>query len=146
MTEEEIEVVAEELAKAGGTAWHPGRQQGPLMRVVSDRYRDRARLAIAALERYRASRMEGPTRAQPAVSTAVLGVAANSNNDPDSPVRAGCTVVYRPPGERRAYPCRVEKVEGNRAYLVPHLASCTGWVSLERLWPALVTKEAQQDG
>src|SRR3954463_7575787 len=54
MTEQEIEVVAEELAKIGGTSWYPGREHGPLMRVVSDRYRDRARIAIAALDRLRA--------------------------------------------------------------------------------------------
>src|SRR3954471_2147771 len=53
VTEDEIEVVAEELAKAGGLSWYPGRQHGSLLRVVSDRYRDRARLAIAALDRCR---------------------------------------------------------------------------------------------
>jgi hypothetical protein len=31
MTAEEIEVVAEELAKSSGTSWNPGRVQGPLM-------------------------------------------------------------------------------------------------------------------
>jgi hypothetical protein len=54
VTEDEVEAVAEELAKAGGVAWYPGRSRGPLLRIVSDRYRDRARLAIAALDRYRA--------------------------------------------------------------------------------------------
>ena len=54
MTEEEIEAVAEELAKAGGLSWHPGRTRGPLLRTVSERYRDRARLAIEALDRLRA--------------------------------------------------------------------------------------------
>lgn len=33
MTEEEVDVVAEELAKMGGTAWYPGRQQGSLLRA-----------------------------------------------------------------------------------------------------------------
>ena len=56
MTDEEIEAVAEELAKAGGTSWYPGRTRGALLRPVSERYRDRARLAIAALERVRAGR------------------------------------------------------------------------------------------
>ena len=56
MTEEEIEVVAEELAKIGGVTWYPGREKGSLIRVVCDRYRDRARVAIEALERYRAGR------------------------------------------------------------------------------------------
>ena len=45
MTEEEIEIVAEELAKIGGVTWYPGREKGTLMRVVCDRYRDRARVA-----------------------------------------------------------------------------------------------------
>jgi hypothetical protein len=54
MTEEEIEAVAEELAKAGGLSWYPGRTRGPLLRTVSERYRDRARLAIEALDRVRA--------------------------------------------------------------------------------------------
>ena len=53
MTEEEIEIVAEELAKIGGVAWYPGRETGTLVRVVCDRYRDRAKVAIAALDRYR---------------------------------------------------------------------------------------------
>jgi hypothetical protein len=39
VTEDEIEAVAEELAKAGGVAWYPGHQRGPLLKVVSDRYR-----------------------------------------------------------------------------------------------------------
>jgi len=56
MTEEEIEVVAEELAKIGGVSWYSGREKGSLVRVVCDRYRERARLAIEALERCRAIR------------------------------------------------------------------------------------------
>ena len=54
MSEEEVECVAEELAKVGGVAWYPGREPNAILRVVSDRYRDRARVAIAALERLRA--------------------------------------------------------------------------------------------
>jgi hypothetical protein len=34
MTDEEIEVVAEELAKSGGLSWYPGRTPGPLMPVL----------------------------------------------------------------------------------------------------------------
>ena len=49
MNEAEVEIVAEELAKLGGTAWYPGRESGPLLRIVHERYRDRARAAIAAL-------------------------------------------------------------------------------------------------
>ena len=55
MTEEEVDVVAEELAKIGGTAWYPGRQQGLLLREVTERYREQARAVITALERRRDS-------------------------------------------------------------------------------------------
>jgi len=132
MTEEEIELVAEELAKIGGVSWYPGREQGTLMRVVTDRYRDRARIAIEALDRYRASR-----------NTAV--VQDNGRSEPSRPspssrttsneIRPGSTVVYRPPGDRRAYPCRVVEIEGSRAYLAPILRACTDWVSIEHLTP-----------
>ena len=56
MTDEEIEAVAEELAKIGGLSWYPGRTDGPLLRPISERYRDRARVAIAALDRVRAGK------------------------------------------------------------------------------------------
>jgi hypothetical protein len=53
MTDEEIEVVAEELAKSGGTSCYPGRVQGPLMRVVTEHYREQACAVIAALDHLR---------------------------------------------------------------------------------------------
>jgi hypothetical protein len=53
----------------------------------------------------------------------------------DSGIRVGVTVVYRPPGEQRAYPCRVEKIEGGRAYLVPFLRPWTSWVPVRDLTP-----------
>lgn len=133
VTEDEVEAVAEELAKAGGAAWYPGRTRGPLLRIVSDRYRDRARLAIAALDRYRAhktgvaspdSTKAVPTAGQPEASTAG-----------DNAIRVGTTVVYRPPGEQRAYPCRVDKIEGGQAYLVPFLRPWTSWVPIQSLTP-----------
>jgi len=130
MTEEEIEIVAEELAKIGGVSWYPGREQGTLMRVVTDRYRDRARVAIEALDRYRAIQ-----------KASVLQ--DNGHSEPYTPSRSPCavsgeikpgsTVVYRPPGDRRAYPCRVVEIEGSRAYLAPILRACTDWVSIEYL-------------
>jgi len=137
MTEEEIEVVAEELAKIGGVSWYPGREKGDLIRVVCDRYRDRARLAIEALERYRAGRdaslvqdnERGPGTAAPDYS---------HNED----IRPGSTVIYRPPGDRRAYPCRVVEIEGNRAYLAPILRACTEWVSIEHLVPSRTADKA----
>ncbi|PVE24359.1 hypothetical protein DC522_10850 [Microvirga sp. KLBC 81] len=130
MTEEEIEIVAEELAKIGGVSWYPGREKGTLMRVVSDRYRDRARIAIEALDRYRASKNASV-------------VQDNGHREPHTPytesnkdeIRPGSTVVYRPPGDRRAYSCRVVEIEGSRAYLAPILRACTDWVSIEYLTP-----------
>jgi hypothetical protein len=36
---DEVQIVAEELAKVGGVSWYPGRGPGSLTRVVTDRYR-----------------------------------------------------------------------------------------------------------
>jgi hypothetical protein len=131
MTDEEVEAVAAELAKAGGVSWHAGQEHGPL-KLVMDRYRDRARLAIATLERIRAARQDispGPCKAdQPGPST-------QANLEPVSSdvVSEGSLVLYSPPGDKRTYPCRVEKLVGDRAYLVPDIPTCTGWVDLENL-------------
>ena len=128
MTEDEVEVVAAELAKAGGVAWHPGRERGPLKHVVN-RYRDRARLAIAALNRLRA----GQQGADPADSI------ENSPYEPSSgalsahSIQVGSIVLYRPPGDRRAYPCRVNMVEGSRVHLMPDIKACTGWIDVAQL-------------
>ena len=48
----------------------------------------------------------------------------------------GATVIYRPLGDRRAYPCRIVEIQGDRTYLAPILRTCVGWVSLERLQPS----------
>ena len=132
VTEDEVEAVAEELAKAGGVAWYPGRARGPLLRIVSDRYRDRARLAIAALDRYRAHKagMAPPDSIEVGQPEQPQASAAS-----ESTLRVGITVVYRPPGEQRAYPCRVEKIEGGQAYLVPFLRPWTSWVPIKDLTP-----------
>jgi len=134
MTEEEIEVVAEELAKIGGVTWYPGRERGTLMRVVCDRYRDRARVAIEALERHRAARQASVSQdnEKPASLPTISAPVPLANDD----IRPGATVIYRPPGDRRAYPCRVVEIEGNRAYLAPILRACTEWVSVEHLMPS----------
>lgn len=134
MTEEEIEVVAEELAKIGGVTWYPGRERGTLMRVVCDRYRDRARVAIEALERHRAAREASVSQdnEKPATLSTISAPVSLANDD----IRPGATVIYRPPGDRRAYPCRVVEIEGNRAYLAPILRACTEWVSIEHLMPS----------
>jgi hypothetical protein len=131
MTEEEIEVVAEELAKIGGVSWYPGREKGTLMRVVSDRYRDRARIAIEALDRYRKSQ-KAPVAQDNGHDEPYTSPTHTAYQDE---IKPGSTVVYRPPGDRRAYPCRVVEIEGSRAYLAPILRSCTDWVSIEHLTP-----------
>ena len=133
MTEDEVEAVAEELAKAGGVAWYPGRARGPLVRIVSDRYRDRARLAIAALERYRAHKAGAAPPDNIEVARPPEQPEAGTGSD--GALWVGSTVVYRPPGEQRTYPCRIEKIEGGQAYLVPFLRPWTSWVPIQDLTP-----------
>jgi len=134
MTEEEIEIVAEELAKIGGVTWYPGREKGTLMRVVCDRYRDRARVAIEALDRYRCGRQASLSQDNGQADR--LSTSSKPHALTHDEIRPGTTVIYRPPGDRRAYSCRVVEIEGNRAYLAPILRACTDWVSIEHLVPA----------
>ncbi len=129
MTDEEIEVVAEELAKSGGLSWYPGRGQGSLMRLVTDRYRDQARAVIAALEHLR--RGGGDTSQVPDARREGSPEAVHHGSVGD--VQPGATIIYRPSGEQRAYPCRIVEIQGDRAYLAPILRTCVGWVSMERL-------------
>jgi hypothetical protein len=131
MTDEEIEVVAEELAKVGGVAWYPGRTQGSLLKAVTERNRDRARVAIAALERLRARKEGSNSPEAAALETPLAG------GRPDLPSRdtlqVGATVVYRPPGDRRAIPCRIKDLDENRVYLVPCPQAEIGWVALDKM-------------
>jgi hypothetical protein len=130
MTTEEIDAVAEELAKAGGLSWYPGRTQGPLLRAVSDRYKDRARVAIAALDRLRASKDTVSTPREPALEAPS---ADEAPYPPQNDLQVGVIVVYRPPGDRRAISCRIEHLEERRAYLVPCPKPDIGWVELGNL-------------
>src|SRR5215211_6055158 len=136
MSEDEVEVVAAELAKAGGVGWYPGRERGPL-KHVANRYRDRARLAIAALDRFRAGRQEAD--AADSIATGHLEPALGTSSMPEHSLQAGSTVLYRPPGDRRAYPCRIDKVEGSRVHLVPDIKACTGWIDASKLLPVRAT-------
>jgi hypothetical protein len=125
MDEREVEFVAEELAKVGGVSWYPGRQQGPVARVVSERFRDRARVAIAAVERYRSgSHVRLVPEKNPGSTT------NDVSEGPDasvgllrSDVEVGAVVIYRPPGDRRAYSCVVERIENGSAVLRPLVVS-----------------------
>ena len=139
MTEEEVEIVAEELAKVGGLSWYPGREEGSLMRVVTDRYRDRARVAIAALERFRANKLAAIAQDRRASENRPANDYLASIEGDD--IKPGATVIYRPPGDRRSYSCRVVEIEGNRAYLAPILRACTDWVSVEHLVPSTTGSE-----
>jgi hypothetical protein len=90
-------------------------------------------VAIAALERLKASKESG-TALQGTPSSHLVS-SGNTEVDPGDHLQVGAVVVYRPPGERRAMPCRIEKIEDGRAYLVPCPRSHVGWVSLADLSP-----------
>jgi hypothetical protein len=131
MTDDEVEAVAAELAKAGGVSWHSGGERGPL-KLVMDRYRDRARIAIAALERVQAAKQAispDPVEIEWVRPNPQASLDRGSNEE----VSVGSLVLYRPPGDKRSYPCRVQRVEGSRVYLAPEIPTCTGWVDLETL-------------
>jgi len=132
MTEEEIEAVAQELAKIGGLSWYPGRTDGPLLRPISARYRDRARVAIAALDRVRAGKAATAALQDPTPQGSSPAASAADHGDR---LQVGATVVYRPPGDQRAVTCRIEKMDEGRAYLVPCPKPDFGWVSLDDLAP-----------
>jgi hypothetical protein len=138
MTEEEIDHVAQELAKVGGTSWYPGRTEGSLLRNVGERYRDRARVAIAALDRLRAGKPTGDTAAPTGSgeSTAKGSVTLS----PGDKLEVGAIVVYRPPGDLRAISCQVTHIEDGRAYLVPVPRPDVGWVAIDGAVPVAETK------
>ena len=132
MTEDEVEAVAVELAKAGGVGWYPGRERGPL-KHVADRYRDRARLAIAALSRLRAGQQGAGAADSIDISPSEPGPSKPSRSLSEHSIQVGSIVLYRPPGDRRAYPCRVNMVEGSRVHLMPDIKACTGWIDAAKL-------------
>jgi hypothetical protein len=134
MSEEEVECVAEELAKVGGVAWYPGREPNAILRVVSDRYRDRARVAIAALERLRASREQNGEMELSAGEDP--DVASRAHSRPSEEIEVGSVVIYRAPGDLRAIACRVTRREGGAVYLVPCERPDVGWVQLDGIVPS----------
>lgn len=128
MTEDEVEAIAELLAKVGGT-WYPERTR-PALRTINKRHWDVAKLVLAELEQLRATDQEaGSTDGSTQERSDEANVVNLVGNDQ---LYVGATVVYRPPGEKRAITCSIEKMEQGRAYLVPAHREI-GWVSTQTL-------------
>lgn len=128
MTDEEIEVVAEELAKLISVSWAPGYETTPLIHVVTECHRAKARAIITALDQIRPVRSGSSFQAPRSNEPQGISYERRSGD-----VRPGMTVIYRPPGDQCAYPCRIVEIQGNHAYLAPILRTCVGWISIERL-------------
>jgi len=127
LTEEEIKIVAEMLAKIGGN-WYPERaQSGP--KFVTNRHREVAELIVAAVERSRAALQNAGDDG----SASEPSVASQSQTSAHE-LHVGAAVHYRPPGDKRTIACRIEKLEGGRAYVVPEDREI-GWVSTHSLLP-----------
>jgi hypothetical protein len=126
MAEDQVEIVADLLARIGGS-WYPDRTRTAL-RVVSDRHREVARLVFEAIGR--------PTEATQEEQTASeRGAAAPSFNfAKDDQLHVGATVIYRPVGEKRAITCQIEKMDRGRAFLVPADQE-VGWVPMRTIRP-----------
>ena len=127
MSEEEVELVAELLARVGG-AWYPERTK-PALRPVSNRHREVARLVLDAVERSKAAEEEALETGSASDATPEGRAFSFAGEDQ---LHVGATVVYRPPGEKRALTCRIERMEHGRAYLVPAQRE-VGWVSVHTL-------------
>jgi hypothetical protein len=102
MTEAEIQVVAEELAKVGGLSWYPGRPSGAFLRAVSEGYREQARVMIAALDHIRASKPQDSIEQEPtSASSQSHKLPASVSKDA---LQVGAVVEYHPPGVREQLP------------------------------------------
>ena len=129
MTDEEVELIAELLAKVGGS-WFPERTR-PALRTINTRHREVARLLIDELDRAKGAKDQAALESNPTPEA--------SGGDPfnfasDDQLYVGATVVYRNPGEKRAVTCKIEKMDHGRAYLVPHHREI-GWVPTHTLLP-----------
>jgi hypothetical protein len=129
LTEEEIKLVAEVLANIGGN-WYPERARSE-SKPVTNRHREVARLIVAAVERSKAAN-QNATDIGSASERSLE--APSSNSAEDEKLHVGATALYRPPGDKRTFACRIEKLEGNRAYVVPEHREI-GWVSTHSLLP-----------
>ena len=124
MTEQEVEAVAELLAKVG-SSYYPERTK-PTLRTINNKHREVAQLVLQALEGMRGSRNGADERSDE----------GGSFNFADADLLyVGAAVVYRPPGEKRALTCLIDKMERGRAYLVPAPQEI-GWVPMHTLSPS----------
>jgi hypothetical protein len=62
----------------------------------------------------------------------------------DFVVKVGQTVMYQPPGDRRAVPCQITKIEDGQAYIVPIPLTDIGWVHLDGADQLLITQPLKQ--
>lgn len=129
LTEEDIKLVAEVLAKIGGN-WYPERAQS-VPRTVNNRHREVARIIIAAVERAKAANQSATEEAS---APDLSGDVRTTNGAEDGELHVGASVVYRPPGDKRTLACLIEELEGGRAYVVPEHREI-GWVSTHSLLP-----------
>lgn len=128
MSDNRVELVAELLAKIGGT-WYPERTR-PALRTVGNRHREVARLILMTIQSSAAAKQSAAGDLAP--ESIVEGKAFNFAGEDQ--LHVGATVVYRRPGDKRALTCRIEKMEHGRAYLVPADREI-GWVSTHTLLP-----------
>jgi len=128
MTVDKVEAIAELLARVSGN-WYPERTR-PALRTINKRHRDVAQLILAEFDRL--SGVARDAQAQDAPIQETVDEANAFNFAGDDQLYVGATVVYRPPGEKRAITCRIEKMEHGRAYLAPAPQEI-GWVSIQTL-------------
>jgi hypothetical protein len=128
MTDDEIQIVAEELAKIGGLSWYPGRPSGAFVRAVSEGYLEQARTVITTLDGMRAS------KPQVSIEQERTPARSQSHEQPTSvprdKLRVGAVVEYHPPMDKRTITCRIEELDEGHARLEPLAKPDIGWVVL----------------
>jgi hypothetical protein len=136
MTEQEVEAVATELARASKILWPSGPASGP-RKMVLYRYKDRARLAIAAVDRVRATQQDAAPKHHRSESLELVEQ-GESKAGSSAGLSVSTLVLYWPRGDQRARRCRITKIESDRTYLVPESPDPPGWVDLESLSHSIV--------
>lgn len=128
MTVDKVEAIAELLARVSGN-WYPERTR-PALRTINRRHRDVAQLVVAEYDRLSGVEQRAATWAASPPENS--DEASTFNFAGDDQLYVGATVVYRPPGEKRAITCRIEKMEHGRAFLAP-VTQELGWVPVQSL-------------